>query len=254
MKIASYACTAFPGLNKLDKIKPDQNGYRRQIMGGFNLENESGIGYPLTQAVKNLFENTGLMRARINKGMCYGEDGHPKIVGLSNQQAVQRLASMDEDRQCVHIASADLEEGVDEHGRKIVLVYSRVKAEGNRKHVMQSLFDNPEANVAFSVRSFCDPVFSGGKLNRIITEFLTYDRVPEPGIRDANRFRTAALENMAYDLDETSRIFMPEDFDIERYANVSLEAEVERSIKMVRTNLGWQKIEICEGITSTKWR
>ena len=239
-KIASYGATSLPGLNKMDKIKPDSAGYRNIVLGGFNLENSSGVPYPLTDSVRSLFAVGGIVRRRLDKGLCRGEYAHPDISNMSNSEAIRRLARIDENQVSHHIRAINLEAHKDDKGNDVVLTIGSVKPCGPKGPFLKESLDNPEENVAFSIRSFTTPAMYRGKLARIVTDAITYDYVNEGGILAANKFTTASLEELL-----EQRIFSEEDFDnaIEELHNVALEEE-STSIAMIKSNLGWQKIQV----------
>ena len=56
--IAQYSALSTPGLNQVSKMLPDNNGYYKCILGGFNLSNRSGLYYPLTSGIKNMFNTS----------------------------------------------------------------------------------------------------------------------------------------------------------------------------------------------------
>ena len=97
-KIASYGCLAVPGVNQVSKMRPDDTGYYKCIVGAFNCENSSGVPYPLTDSVRSLFAEGGIVRRRLDKGVCRGEYAHPNISNMQPPDIIRRLARIDENQ------------------------------------------------------------------------------------------------------------------------------------------------------------
>ena len=253
VKIASYSCTCMPGISKVSKMKPNEKGYYRHILGGFNLSNESGVYYPMTDTVKKLFEETGLIRRRIEKGMLRSESGHPDLTGLSHVDALKRLAHIDTTRTCAHIKEVELVQSKDHKGKDVVLVYGWVKPSGPYGTSLKDQLDNPEENVAFSVRSFCQTTMYRGRIAKLVTDVLTYDNVSEPGIGLANQYDTVSLEELDILGGRKELHFTEEDFVIPDNELITMESELVTSLTMIKDNQGWNRIQMVEGVTSTNW-
>lgn len=241
-KIASYSCVAIPGVNQVDKMRPDEDGYYRCILGGFNLENSSGIHYPLTDSVKQLFETGGIVRRRLDKGVCRGEYAHPDINNMQMPDIIRRLAKIDENQVSHHIRTVDLVPTKNEYNRDVVLAVGSVRPCGPKGPYLKDSLDNPHENVAFSIRSFTKPIMMNGKMARVVTDAVTWDYVNEGGILPANQFNTVnmGLEELIDDI-----FFTEEDFNLAvlQSHNQGLEAE-ESTISMIRTALGWQPVQM----------
>jgi len=147
-KVASYGCVSIPGLNQVKKMKVDANGYYECILGGFNTENQSGLHYPLTPSVKALYAKGGIVRRRLDEGLCRGEYDHPSLEGLNNGQIMNRLAIIQPDRVSHHIKSIDLVERKDATGRKVVLAMGLVKPAGPFAAPLRASLENLDENVA----------------------------------------------------------------------------------------------------------
>lgn len=239
-RIASYSCVSTPGVNQVSKMQPDEDGYYKCIVGAFNCENSSGIPYPLTESVRSLFAEGGIVRRRLDKGVCRGEYAHPDINNMQPPDIIRRLAKIDENQVSHHIRSIELVSGKNEYNRDIVLSVASLRPCGPKGPFLKESLDNPHENVAFSIRSFTRPMMMGGKMARIVTDAITYDYVNEGGILPATQFNTAiSLEELVEDI-----FFTEEDFDMAvlQTHTQGLEAE-ESTISMIRTALGWQQVQ-----------
>lgn len=247
--LATYSCASLPGMNQVSKMKADANGYYRVILGGFNLANQSGIPYPLTDSVKALYAKGSVIRRRMETGLCKGEIDHPKLFGMSQEQIIHRLSIIEPTLVSHHIKSMELVDKKDENGKEIVVVYGEVKPSGPYTESLRQSLDNPEENVAFSIRSFCKMTMWKGKLSRIVTDVLTYDHVSEPGIKLANQFDTVCLEAI-----KETHNFTQADFD--RALLVGAQQGLENAnetIRMVRDAQGWNKVNIIEPVSFLNW-
>lgn len=255
MIIGSYAALSLPGANKVSKMQADANGYYRMCLGGFNVCNDNGKFYPLTDTVKGMFAPGSIVRKRIDNGYMKAELGHPDITGLSHIDILKRLAHIDPTRVCAHFADIQLDYRKDEHGKEVVLVIGRVKPSGPYAESLRKQFDNPEENVCFSVRSFSKNGMYQGKAATLITDILTYDAVTEPGIRFATQFNTVSLEGAnhlmsLHDISFTEKDFAEAMRDSHGY---SQESNIISNLKMIKTSFGWQKVQVIDGLSSTNW-
>ena len=236
--LAKYTSIYQPGINKSKDLKIDNTGYRRIIIGAFNVDNSTGIYYPLTDRVKKLFEPGGSVRRRLDNGLCRSEMGHPDISKMSIEDALRRTTIIEETRVCAHIKSVELVPSKDANNSNVILVVGWIKPSGPYADTLEKQFLNPEENIAFSVRSFVKLTNIGGKLYREITELFTWDYVSEMGIKTANRFDTlAALESHSFDFnnDELNKA-------IDNNSQLGLESDVTELV-MVRDSLGWAKVQ-----------
>lgn len=248
--IARYSALALPGYNNSSKLNPDQNGYRKCILGGFNLYNHSGEYYPLTESVKGLFETGGIVRRRLDSGLCRGEYGHPKIQGMCLEAALNRLAVLDELLISHHIRDVDLVPSIDEYKNDIILAVGSVKPTGPFGDCLEKQMDNPDENVAFSIRSFTTKSMYNGKTAKIVRDAITWDYVNEPGIKAATQFNTAiSLEELSNTL-----IFTDNDLDTAiSESNFSGLESGHSALSMVRSSLGWAKVEILK-VSAIDWK
>lgn len=237
--IGNYSAMYIPGLNKVAKMQPDDAGYYRCILGGFNLANQSGLRYPFSSGIKAMFDTGGIVRRRLDTGQLRGEYMHPDLEGMGLEQIMRRLALIELKLVSHHFRDIQLERKKDEHNREVILAYGSVKPSGPYGNSLEESLSNLEENVAFSVRSFSKPGLDQGRRARLITDVLTYDAVSEGGIKLANQYDTANLESIA-DIP-----FGAVDINnaIRGAPGVGLESSGQE-LKMVRDHLGWNKVEV----------
>jgi hypothetical protein len=249
--LATYGPMYLPGKNDISKIKADDTGYYKMVLGGFNMPNGHGIFYLFTDSVKKLFEPGGIVRRRLDSGLCRSEYGHPDLSGLTFEERLARLARTDPDRVCNHIREISLEEAKDENGKSIILALGHIKPSGPFGDVVEKQLTNPCENVAYSIRSFATGTTFHGKQARIVTDAITYDYVPEPGISTATQFYTATLESMdslGFTFDE---IMLDKAILINNQCGLESDTS---ALRMVKSSLGWKQMPVNDiSILNAKW-
>lgn len=236
----TYSCNVI-NRSKKNKLKQDDNGYYEIVLGAFNIYNSEGKYYPLLESVSEMFSPGGSFRRRLDNGACRSELGHPAMEdGQSIQSFIQRVLKIEPTKVCAHIASVTLNETKDEDGKPIVLTIGRVKPSGPYADALKASLENVEENVAFSIRSLAADKQVRGRIEKHVSNIITYDAVVEPGIHLATKYATPSLEELAKEIAFT-------DVDLRLIANkrnegVSLESASEA--KRILTDLGWVKAEI----------
>lgn len=244
-----YNATAYINGVK-EKLEVDANGYYKCILGAFNLSNYHGQHYPLLPSVKALFEVGGVVRRRIDSGLCKGEYKHPDVSGLTMEQAIRRIAVLDELLISHHIKSLELVESKDEFGNPIILVVGWVLPTGPYGPTLKDQLANREENVAFSVRCLFNLANVNGKPARVVTDIFTYDHVHEPGISTATKYASIGLEELGDDI-----YFTEIDLNAAIATSSSPVFAMENSqetLLMVKTNLGWNKVATMT-LRATNW-
>lgn len=241
--IAAFSCQALKGKNKVGQLKKDDTGYAEIVLGGFNLSNNVGEYYALNDQVLALFNKGGAVRRMVDNGQWRGECTHPSMDGHKTLQSyLQRLRRVDSRFVSHHIKDVRLEEGKDEFGRKCVLVIGQVKGTGPYAAAVDNSLNNPEENIAFSLRSITNTDYSSNPTVKYVKVLVTYDHVNEGGIANATKYNTPSLESISEDV-----VFTDQDLIIPKQeiytGDLGLEA-LEKDISMIRTELGWQKTEI----------
>ena len=215
------------------QLEKDENGYYYITLGALNVYNSAGEYYTAVGA-RDLFENISstLMR-RIKSGFLKSEVGHPKFVpGMTKNDFFNRNLRIEETNVCAHIRTLELvpteEDSGIGNGDKVILVKGWVKPSGPKGESLQKALDNPDENVAFSVRSFTKNVYKLGTNIKTIVQLITYDWVTEPGIHYATKNKTLGVESMDGFVMDLSDITVGDEID-ECYA-CSLESEDDKKI------------------------
>ena len=175
-------------------IKPDENGYYTVRLGAFNVFNSSKAFYTF-KGVEALFNNpNSFFWRRLKKGYLLGEMDHPKFKpGMTMPEFINRNAGYDMSNIAFHIAEVWFERTKDSvnmmgnHGN-VVIVMGKIKPSGPKGEYLKEALENPNRNVAFSVRSLSKDEVVNGILVKHTSAILTWDWVTEPGINSANTF------------------------------------------------------------------
>lgn len=198
-----YECQALTGMNKTGNLKADANGYYELVLGAYDYHNESGAFYPLEPLKKLMVGSSPLMK-RIAGGYVKSELGHPRMApGMSDREFLMRVCDIWETNVCAHIKRIELDtERVIHEGNKVAAVIGMVKPSGPQGQFLEVSLENPDENVAFSVRSLTNDYWTpAGKLIKEVDEIITWDCVGQPGIPVAQKYRAPGLESYRFDMD-----------------------------------------------------
>jgi hypothetical protein len=188
--------TYLPKTGKTGIIKPDADGYRTVILGGFGIANESGIYYEPKSAVTAI-KNGPILRRKIEKGMLYGEADHPDLSGLTDKEAIERMFLISAARRSHTIRDLVIvtDKYKDKNGQYFPAVEGKVRPSGNEYGKdLEQCFSDPYQNTAFSIRSYLDTTRSTSRI-RYIQYAITWDWITEPGIFYANKYNARACES-----------------------------------------------------------
>lgn len=193
-------CTALRGSNKAGILRPDDKGYYEVVLGALDFQNSYGAVYPQAPAREMFKEGSGFMR-RLRAGYCRGEYGHPKMEpGMTDRDYLRRILTIEETRISHHHRDVWIDvERVKHQGRPVISIMGNVKPAGPYGQHLQASLDNPDENVAFSIRSLTDDYMVRGQLKKNLREVVGWDFVVEPGLAPANKYQAPSLESMFQD-------------------------------------------------------
>lgn len=241
MQRAVYGCTALAGKNLKGEIPKDEDGYYTVVIGGLNVYNSAGAYYAY-ESGKALFEASSALMRRVVNGACKAEWGHPKKQpGTTMREYISRILTVDEDNICAHFKEIWLDENIqkDEQGRSIVLILAKVKPVGPKGPYLQEMFDDPNQNVCFSIRSLTDDQYERGVLVKHLRTVVTFDAVIEPGISWAKKWHSPALESLTDDVFISDQMLVAMAKDEEKDP-VALESG-QLTIHQILSDFNWQR-------------
>lgn len=194
----TYSCTALQGTGKAGVLPKTPDGYRQVILGALNVYNSAGQRYVFEEA-KALFEDSGQLQRRVNRGTLRAELGHPKFLpGMTKEQFVQRILTIYEENVCAHIRKVTVQTDgfFGDDGTPCIGILGEVKGSGPHAGVVEASLDNPSENSCWSIRAFTDDYRDRGQVNRVLRNIVTWDFVNEPGISLAQKWKSPSLESL----------------------------------------------------------
>lgn len=177
------------------EIERDADGYYKVRLGAFNIFNAQGAFYSDKGVEEILKGKDSIFYRRLSQGFLRGEMGHPPMKpGMTKAQFIYRSSIIDMENVAFHIKRVELEdtdEKVEKMGMagNVKIVVGWIMPAGPKGKFLQEALDNPECNVAFSVRSISsDRILPNGTIFKETKFITTWDWVIEPGIQLANTF------------------------------------------------------------------
>lgn len=192
-----------PLRGKQGLIKPDQEGYYEIPIGGFNCENSIGEIYTM-ENIEKLFHNSSDLQRKIANGKLMGEWGHPEPKPNEDSNSFASRAGFISDKEtCVLFNKVWLDPEIAKTGSmsdfgvnpNTVVTMARLKPHGIKWEALQRALDDPNFNIAFSVRNLSYDKTIRGVVYVIIVQIITWDAVADPGIKSASKWLSPRLEN-----------------------------------------------------------
>jgi hypothetical protein len=201
------SCQVLNGTNKVGLLKKNEKGYYPMIVGALNMVNNKKEYYEYSYAKKFFDEASDLVRMA-SKGMLIGELGHPKQGMLPDDKFIERLLQCEETNQVCHHRRIwlDFDNFKDKSGRPFIGIMSEVAPSGPYGPSLEKQLNNPEENVAFSIRCFSLPHRVGGRVIKEMKHVVTFDKVTEPGIEWATKYNAPSLESHAAQIFTQGRV------------------------------------------------
>ena len=202
MEVVKFTETIFSDNEKKGILTPDSDGYYTIVMGALNTYNSAGEYYTAEGALQ-LFENSSHLMRRIKNGSLYAELGHPKKApGMTMEQFYNRIITIDETNVCGHISELNLDFNYGKNNPKfnnpdMIGIIGKVKPAGSQASALQLALENAKQNAAFSIRGLTENKYKNGRVERILTNIITWDHVIEPGIAVACKAHTPGLETIS---------------------------------------------------------
>lgn len=255
---AVYENTILPRGVNADGLKRDKDGFVKVCVGAFDCYNNVGEFYEYTERVKAVFDQSSRFQRYVNKGLVKGEISHPEPwAGMTKQQWLRRNWDFDPLRVNQAFRRFELVKGKDDRGKPIILVMADVIEDGQCAMSMKQVLDHAEVNAAWSFRGITLPKKDamGRVTSREVIEAITYDSVPIGGFDQATKHDTLKLNRSsggillsagpeAKCLTETRFSSLELDIMEREEALNPVTTESHFSTTMVRSTLGWQKIQL----------
>lgn len=183
-------------------LKPDADGYYEMPIGAFNCENSMGEVYTKDN-IDQLFSSSGDLMRKVNAGKLYGEWGHPhQHHGESDDNFMARASSVNDKDTCAFFKSIWNDDRVARdfvqcRGINVnsVITFAKLKPMGAKWETLQRALDDPNCNIAFSVRNLGKDRIYRGKTYVSVQEIITWDAVGEQGVGCAEKHAALHLES-----------------------------------------------------------
>lgn len=263
MMHANFGCNILKSQGKFGKLKTIDNGYREICVGALDAYNDIGELYVYTSSVERLLSPGSDFIKNMNSSFLRGEVCHPhRLPGESAEMFMGRALTIDLKNVSHHIRNVRIEDGKDENGRPVKLCIAEVCPSGVHHEMMSRMFDNPDENVAFSIRCLTKPIrLPDGSIGKELHVVITWDLVNSPGITNATKYATPSMESSKIAVPDT-KIIMPEDEIITPEMLCNIEdnnvssfgfESLKATTSMIRHNLGWQKVQTIPVHSATRW-
>lgn len=197
----TFSCQKLLGTNKAGILKPDADGYWTVLGGGFNITTETNDYYPFTKYLEGCFKSSSAFMRRVTRGHLRGELSHPVRTAEYNtdNKWFARLRKIDFDRSCMHIGSVTLDFSNYRSHMNEAMIACILKIRPMKNQYGEQLLDslnNPKEDTCFSVRTLTLDIPNGLSWIKQVYEMITWDYVPEPGVRNATKYHSPGLESL----------------------------------------------------------
>lgn len=196
-----FASTVLQGTNKVGRLPRNSDGYYTMPVGGLNVFNSMGEYYTV-EGARDLFLGSGALMRRISSGCQKGEYGHPKPERPIKTEAdmnefAARVVQVVEARTCVHFRAVwlDFDNFRDDRGNPFIGIMAELCPSGPLGPVLEKELENPSEEVCFSIRAFTEDNYIRGVKHRTLREIVTWDKVTEPGLNMARKWKSPTLES-----------------------------------------------------------
>ena len=171
------------------KVEKNDRGWYRVKLSELNTYNNKGEYY-LADGFKELLEEKKSYLSvanRLESGLLEGEVTHPIREGHTDNEWVTRNLVIDGARTSHAIMQLEyVPTDRTDNGRTVIEVWGWIlPTDNDAGRALKASLENPDVNVAFSIRCFSRTVTINGVVCRIITKIITWDKIDIPGLKNA---------------------------------------------------------------------
>lgn len=235
---------AVPRDVKAGKLRTDEYGYTRMVVGTLGAFNSKGELYEATKEVCDLFSSSSLLQLQIRENSLYGENGHPDLTGLDERGAMARFCSIYEPNICTHIRSVHLDPEYYKASPNMkkgeIAIIADIKPYGEKAELVAEAIANPFMNLSYSIRCITQPKRVGGIVHRIIKSIITWDKVYFPGLSAANK------RNALWRSSEAAVLYEIEEAGID--SNINALADMVQDMQANPSMYSTESISIANGV------
>lgn len=183
-------------------LKPDSEGYFEFPIGAFNCMNSAGEVYT-NDNIDDIFSSSGVFMRKIQQGKLFGEWGHPMPRESETPNAyLARASNVDDKETCVFFKDVWNDKSAGKHFTQYpgitsdtIITFARLKPHGSKWEALQRAIEDPNVNIAFSVRNMGRDRVYRGKTYVSIEQIITWDAVTEQGVASSEKYGSMRLEH-----------------------------------------------------------
>jgi len=218
---------------KNNKLKTDEEGYYLVTFGELNSFNANGDFYSKL-GIEDLINNKShALARRLASGYLKGEANHPVFEqGMTKTDYYIRNLKIDLQsvshfiREIIITPFDTVRDPITGQMVDKVMVEAWIKPAGPYGDALKAELDDPNINVAFSVRSFTkDDKLPTGRFYKKLLQIITWDWVNEPGVTTANKWAKLSNEELTIPLSD-----LYNEDRIDECLNCSLENKEDKDI------------------------
>lgn len=184
--------------NRVGRIRPDENGiYKGLPMMVLGQVTQQQTYYDPQSIVDQITNPKSRFNMIYKQQKAYGEYGHPTFYGMSDNDKLQRLVTVEESK-VSHVFTGLYTDPATADGT--VVLRGDVKPTGPMGNVFKESLDDPVVNTAFSLRAYVNTDMrpDGLKL-RTVRQLTTWDTVGPSGYATTDKAHSIGLESFAGD-------------------------------------------------------
>lgn len=183
---------------RVGRIKPDENGiYKGLPMMVLGEVTQQNTYYDPASMVDQITNPQSRFNMIYRSGKLYGEFGHPTFYGMSDNDKLNRLVTVDE-KNTSHLFTGIY---TDQPGpNNTVVVRADLKPTGPKGAVFKESLDDPVVNTAFSLRAYVSTDMKPNGLKyRVVRQLTTWDTVGASGYATTDKAHGIGLESFGGD-------------------------------------------------------
>lgn len=184
--------------NKVGRIRPDENGiYKGLPMMVLGQVTQQQTYYDPKSVMDQITSPESRFGMIMRQGKVYGEWGHPTFYGMSDNDKLQRLVTVDESK-ISHVFTSLYTDPASADGT--VVLRGDVKPTGPYGDTFKNSLDDPVVNTAFSLRAYVDTKMRPDGLKyRTVRSLTTWDTVGPSGYATTDKANALGLESFGGD-------------------------------------------------------
>jgi len=177
------------------KHKPESNGTYKLIVGALNYLSGNGCYYEYSEETAALYGKDSALQQQAYNGQQLSEKEHPVLKGMGKKQAFERFTSFDKNNMTNYITEYEVvksDEVCKLYGKPVYYIVATIAPAGPYAAELITALEDPEKDVAFSVRSFSKRSVVNGVVHKKQYRIIGYDNVNMPGIAIATKKHSIA--------------------------------------------------------------